>query len=112
MPSMIPLKRMYVVEQVVDRRFILQGTGHRAHLRAVEVLRMSAANALPEILELPFEVPVAHAREARSVGRPDALAFRAVTRLAGRVQLAAALRVAADARVGPRIRQRADVRDD
>src|SRR3954465_13065352 len=103
---------MYVVEQIIDRLFILQGACHRAHLRAVEVLTMSAANALPEILELPLQVPVAHARETRCVGRPDAFAPRAVTGLAGGVQLAAALRVAADAGVRPRIGQRADVRDD
>src|SRR6185295_2857705 len=112
MPSMIPLKRVYVVEQVVDRRLILQGPCHRAHLRAVEILTMSAANALPEILELSFQVPVAHAREPGRVRRPDALTLVAVTGRARCVQLRSALRVAADAGVGPCIRQRADVRDD
>src|SRR5688572_10226239 len=73
---------------------------------------MSAANALPEILKLPRHVPVAHARESRRVRGPDALALRAVTRRAGRVQLAAAFRIAAAAVLGARVRERGDVRND
>src|SRR4030095_12911152 len=65
---------------------VVQHAAQGRHLRAVEVLRVPAAHARPEIVQLPHKVPVALVRESRRLGGPDALTFVAVAVGAGHIQ--------------------------
>src|SRR5262245_59751378 len=87
-------QRVHIVEQVADGLLVGQDARHGGHMRAVEILRMRAPDALAEILELPLYVPVAHVCQPGRVGRPDALAVRAVAGGASRVVLLAPVGIA------------------
>src|SRR5204862_4155954 len=93
-------QRVDIGHDVVDRRGAHERVRHHVHLVAVDVLGMGAAHARLEVLELADQVPVAHPREPRRVRAPAALAFVAVTDLAGLEQPAAVLDVARDGRLG------------
>src|SRR5688572_15099437 len=88
-------QRIDVRDDVLDGVLADEHVRDQVHLVSVNVVRVATAYAGLEILELPLEVPVAHAREARSVRAPAALPCGAVTRRAREVQRAPTLDVAA-----------------
>ena len=58
---------------------VRQHGGHGLHGEAFDIVGMRAANAVPIVLELPFQVPGLHAREPRRLHAFVAASVRAVT---------------------------------
>src|SRR5437762_4373785 len=61
-------KGVDVCDDVVDRLVIRERRGHEVHLRSIQVSRMRAADAFPEVLQLCRQVPIAHALKPGCVG--------------------------------------------
>ena len=89
-----------------------QHPGNQRHLGAVDVLRMGAAHAVPEILQLPRHVPVAHALQAWARWSPRSPPVGAMAGGAGRVALPALVQITLDRRRYRRVRQARDIGDD
>src|SRR6185436_10102018 len=87
-------QRIDVGDDVLDGVLTHEHVRDRVHLVAIKVLGVAAAPAGLEVPELPFEVPVAHAGEPRSVRAPAALPFGPMTRRARKIQRTSALDVA------------------
>src|SRR6188474_178575 len=90
--------------------FVVEYPRDPRHLRAVEILRVPAANTGPEVVQLSHEVPVTLVGKPRRLGGPYALPFRTVTVGTGHVCARPALGVALQRRTRRVVGQRRDVR--
>ncbi len=111
-PARCSAEGVDVGNEVIDRLVIVQNFGHQRHLTPVQVLRMSTANTLFEILQLSDQIPIAHALQPRGIHCLHAAPIRTVARSTRHIALLTIVRVAFDRRWCGIVRQCFDIGAD